>query len=52
MNKKPICIEKTAYKTPVLKTLTVKVEGIICGSGEFEIDPLEPENGNIFGDNS
>ncbi|MCQ2164195.1 MAG: hypothetical protein MJZ04_03335 [Bacteroidales bacterium] len=32
MNKKPICIEKTAYKTPVLKTLTVKVEGIICGS--------------------
>ena len=32
MNKKPICIEKTAYKTPVLKTLTVKVEGIMCNS--------------------
>lgn len=41
MNKKPICIEKTAYKTPVLKTLTVNVEGIMCNS---QTEPYSEED--------
>lgn len=50
MNKKPICIEKTAYKTPVLKTLTVNVEGIICGSEDGWSAPGDAGEGVIEND--